>query len=413
MFEQVTTYKARSSDDQRFSNSKAPAEPDPKVPQAVGPPLSHSILVYSTDIINALQAVVAYYPSQDLSGDVLRIDWPYRVLVHHYDELVAFREQVMLKALEDLCVRERNASEHLKLLIQFLDETVMVDIRAEAGRNKQGWATYEHFWYSYRPGCVVVSNLVKSDPSDWDAMVVEEVSGGPSDSSGMWRIKGWNLGFDGTYLDRQQIGLSKLSFTGETYFISNTRFIYDRTKLDDQETQKKIAYGRRYWELIQKQCQHYKGKSCDFPYNEVSSSIQVELTALHAISWRLLISYTRANMFPQVDGLVMTDMKEYYTKEPLSKPAFIDRSDLRNWKSDCICSCCKQGNGTSPRLDKKDWSSFQIMSAKSKLTDALYLLCPSEIPAFVFRTRIWGEFNMLSSLAALSGLILISPGFDR
>lgn len=149
------------------------------------------MLINSATIINALRSVVTYYPSQQLSGDVLSIDWPYRVMVHHYDELVAFREQVKSKDPEDLCVREREAPEHLNLLIHFLDDAVMNDIKAEAERNKRGFGTYEHLWYHYRPGCVVLMNYVENEASKWDAFVVQGVSGGPSDEgSESWEIEG-------------------------------------------------------------------------------------------------------------------------------------------------------------------------------------------------------------------------------
>lgn len=276
IFERVTTYKARPSSDKFIPMSNAEADSDADLPRALGPASSYSIIIYSTAIVNALRTVVSYYPSQDLSRDVLRIDWPYRILVHHYDELVDFRKQVMSRTPEDLCVRERDAAEHLEMLIKFLDDAVMVDIRAEAERNKRGFSTYEHFWYPYRPGCVVMLNYLGNDNSKWDTHVVQKVSGGPTlEHSGVWDIDGWSLGFDGTLLDRKLTGGVKDPFTGEYEFKSSTHFIYDRTSLENEEVQKKIGFGKRYWELIQKQCQHYKGKSCDFPYNEVRSPIQV------------------------------------------------------------------------------------------------------------------------------------------
>lgn len=270
IFERVKTYKARSPGDRGLPRSEAGAERDVYPPQALGPAISHRMLIYSAAIINALQSVVAYYPSQELSGDVLKIDWPYQILVHHYDELVAFREQVKSKSPADLCVRERDADEHLNLLIQFLDDAIMSDIRAEAERNKRGFGTYEHFWYPYRPGCVVVTTFLEDDASKWDAYVVQQISGGPSaEDSGQWVIEAWNLEFDGTYLNRKHSKSVIHPFSGEDEFYSYRRFIYDRTKIDDEEAQKKIAWGKRYWELTQKQCQHYKGKSSVFPYNEV------------------------------------------------------------------------------------------------------------------------------------------------
>lgn len=95
----------------------------------------------------------------------------------------------------------------------------------------------------------------------------------------------------------------------------------------------------------------------------------------------------------------MTDMKQYYTDETHRKPAFLDRSDFRNWTSDCTCSACKQGKRI-PRSTRNDWSTFDTLEAKSNLDPAEYLLCPSEIPAFVFRTRTWREFKISYPLAS-------------
>lgn len=276
IFEHVTTYKARRSTEEASATSTAEEEDGTDLPETLGPTRSYSMIIHSAAIINALRAVVSYYPSQNLSGDSLRIDWPYRVLVHHYDELVRFKTEVTLKIPEDLCVRERDAVEHLDVLIHFLDDSVMVDIRAEAERIKKGFVTYENLWYHYRPGCAVVTQYLEDEGSQWNTYVVRNIDGGPTpEHSEPWRIVGWALDFDGTYLDRKRTLQYFETFTGESDWNLHTRFIYDKTSLDDEEARKQIETGRRYWKLIQKQCQYHKGKSCTFPYNEVSTPIQV------------------------------------------------------------------------------------------------------------------------------------------
>lgn len=278
IFEHVTTYKARRSTDKDSATSKAEEEDGPDLPEALGPTRSYSIVIHSAAIINALRAVVSYYPSQNLSGDSVRIDWPYRVLVHHYEELVDFKTEITLKSPEDLCVRERDAVEHLDVLIQFLDDSVMVDIRAEAERIKKGFVTYDNLWYHYRPGCAVVTHYLEEEDSQWRTYVVQSIEGGPTpEHSESWEIMGWTLDFDGTYLDRKLTGQIFETFTGECNWDTHTRFTYNKKSLDDEKARKQIDTGRRYWELIQKQCQYYKGKSCDFPYNEVSTPIQVHV----------------------------------------------------------------------------------------------------------------------------------------
>ncbi|KAL1847379.1 hypothetical protein Daus18300_013964 [Diaporthe australafricana] len=306
IFEHVTTYKTTDTSSQWASkpprNESAHSEHEQAPHRSATAAASHKILIYSTAIINALQSVVIYYPSQSLSGDVLKIDKPYCILAHYYDQLVEFRQHVLSKSSEDLCVREKDAPEHLQLLIKFLDDAVMDELRAESERNKRGQYTYEHSW----------------------------------------------LHFD--------------EFTGEVEL--TTHFIYEKETLDDEEAQRKIAYGKRYWDLIKKQCQYYKGKCREFPYNEV-------------------------------DGLVMTDMKAYYTQHFQRKPDFLEASDFRRRSSDCHCSACKRGTMT-PRPTRNDWSSFYTTTVEEEpeLFDYDFLLFPSEIPAFVFRTRTWETLHV-------------------
>lgn len=397
IFEHVTTYKARRSTDKASATSNAEKEDGPDLLEALGPTRSYGIVIHSAAIINALRAVVSYYPSQDLSGDSVRIAWPYRVLVHHYDELVEFKKEVTLKSPEDLCVRERDAVEHLDVLIQFLDDSVMVDIRAEAERSKKGFVTYENLWYHYRPGCAVVTNYLEDDESQWRTYVVQDIEGGPTpERSESWHIMGWTLNFDGTYLNRIRTGQIFDIFTGEENWDTLNRLIYDKMSLDDEQARKRIDTGRRYWELIQKQCQYYKGKSCNFPYNEVSTPIQVYIVfKVHNRACNIQQDDIATNQpithgFQQIDGLVMTDVKQFYTDSPHRNLKFMDRTDLGVWTSDCTCHACKQGKGTTRRT-RDDWSTFILMSTQSELDPADYLLCPGEIQAFVFRTRAWGE----------------------
>lgn len=396
IFEHVTTYKARRSTDKASTTSKAEEEDGPDLPEALESTRSYSIVIHSAAIINALRAVVSYYPSQDLSGDSLRIEWPYRVLVHHYDELVGFKTEVTLKSPEDLCVRERNAVDHLDVLIHFLDDSVMMDIRAEAERIKKGFVTYENLWYHFRPGCAVVTQGLADEESQWSTYVVRSIEGGPTpEQSKAWQVNGWTLDFDGTYLDRKSTIFFKNIFPGEIHWSTHTRFIYDKTSLDDdEEARKQIDIGRRYWELIQKQCQYYRGKSCNFPYNEVSTPIQAytvfQVRNKACNIFHVATKQPMTHVFQQVDGLVMTDLKQFYKDSPHRKPDFIDDMDLGVWTSDCTCSACKQGKGTTRRT-RDDWSTFKLASDQSKLEPAEYLLCPREIPAFFFRTRAWGE----------------------
>jgi len=89
----------------------------------------------------------------------------------------------------------------------------------------------------------------------------------------------------------------------------------------------------------------------------------------------------------------MVDMEGYF-EDPsvVERPLFLDNTDCRNWLSDCRCAVCKargkEDRDTQPLFD--EYNSISP-SDYDDLTPHQYLLCPSQIPAFVFRTRTWGE----------------------
>ncbi len=149
IYDVVTVYKTRPL------NSKTTIEEPP--PTSSTP--SHSLRIYSAAIIHALQSIVQYYPGQDLTGDAIDMPWPYPILVHHFDELTKFREQCMAKPSSQLCVREREVPEHLELLLRFLDTGIMVDVRAEQERNRNGFYTWEGYWVAMKPGITILQSL--------------------------------------------------------------------------------------------------------------------------------------------------------------------------------------------------------------------------------------------------------------
>ena len=86
----------------------------------------------------------------------------------------------------------------------------------------------------------------------------------------------------------------------------------------------------------------------------------------------------------------MTDLVSYFTQNQYSKPELLDMSDLRNWISDCTCAVCgsRPKNSVSSLFEEYNQMTVEDMG---ELTPHMYLLCPIEIEAYVFRTRTWGE----------------------
>ena len=90
----------------------------------------------------------------------------------------------------------------------------------------------------------------------------------------------------------------------------------------------------------------------------------------------------------------MVDMDAYMETFPDRRPKFMgSTSDGRTWVSDCTCSVCNQRRKTSEvKKSTAIFNAYQGLPPKTmdKLEDEQYLLLPSQIYAYVFRTRTWG-----------------------
>ncbi|KAI1122744.1 P-loop containing nucleoside triphosphate hydrolase protein [Nemania abortiva] len=350
----ITTYSTGKAVDQLDEESLAQA-----ISTVVSPPV-YSIHLTSPAIINALRSVVQYYPSQDLTGDIM-INWPYPILVHHYDELQKFREDVAKKDEKELCKREERAYEDLGLLLQYLDDSVMPEVLQERERNAKGYFTFEYMWVMLKPGTTFLGHF-STDAEFYHPHVVEAMVGGSLQYPPMdWEIHSWDMRYDGRYLGRYTTIGGHKKFDGQKPL--SFTIVGDLTNRSElpEIVSNQLKYGERYWNLLQKQCRQYKGKTQDV-------------------------------LSKEVDGLVMVDMKSYYADGD-NHLRLKATADCRNWTSDCKCEVCKskiihEKDGSKIVSLFEDYNHIAIESRRT-LTPHQYFLCYPEIPAFVFKTRTW------------------------
>ncbi|KAI0551808.1 P-loop containing nucleoside triphosphate hydrolase protein [Xylaria curta] len=357
----VTTYLIGSP---LSSWDQSSEEPSAEAVSTITSPPSYSLHLISPAIVNALRSVVHYYPSQDLTGDIV-IDWPYPILVHHYDALTQFRDNVAQKDEVDVCERERRAFDDLGLLLQYLDKSVMSEVLQERERNAKGYHTFEHMWVRIKPGTTILYKY--TDDTEFHPRVVHSVTGGifgfPPTA---WTVVTWDMRYDGIYLGRYQSQHKRPKFDGQqkfTYTIVEN--LQNRTNLPERVTNQ-LNYGETYWRLLQKQCRQYKGKTQDVPSKEI-------------------------------DGLVMLDMKSYYAHTGRTM-RLMNTDDCRNWTSDCKCEVCKR-RMTNEKDSSKMVSLFEdyngiTIETWNTLTPHQYFLCYFEMPAFVFKTRTWETLHV-------------------
>jgi hypothetical protein len=263
---EISTLAAENNETLSKTVNQAPAT-------SVAP--SYFLRIYSWAIINALRVVVEYYPEVNLNGDVIELNWPYPLLVHHYDELREFQERCQSTDASELCEREKDAAEHLRLLLEYLDTHVMEKVKAEKKRNSEGSTTFDYEWVAWKPGTTVMTKYRSSD--NWIIGVVHSCKGGifvnPPEN---WNYVLWNLKYDGKRLIRQRCVVQAAPFDGaKPMEITIDRSNYDDAsmkKIMEQQSSIKeaVEVGEMYWDFLKPVCKEYKGASWKNPANEES-----------------------------------------------------------------------------------------------------------------------------------------------
>ncbi|RYP82370.1 hypothetical protein DL769_001695 [Monosporascus sp. CRB-8-3] len=241
-FERVSVFRTKHDIETNAEKGKT----EEKAPSLTGATPTYYLRIYSVAIIHALRSVVQYYPEQDLSGDVIEVDWPYPVLVHHYDELRRFREACANREPSETCVRERHLDKPLELLLRFLDEEVMDSVNAEKERNKRGYATFDYLWVAHKPGTMMMD--LQIGETEWEAGIVYSISGGIfTQPRRRWTVCIWSMEYNGSSLGRVPKFTCFEKFDGEESFSGLYTVIlgdeeFESAKLENEVVKQKIEY---------------------------------------------------------------------------------------------------------------------------------------------------------------------------
>ncbi|KAH8900654.1 P-loop containing nucleoside triphosphate hydrolase protein [Thozetella sp. PMI_491] len=390
-FERVSVFRTK----QEPGKEDKKADTKEKQVPLTGAIPTYYLRIYSVAIIYALRSVVRYYPEQDLTGGVIEVKWPYPVLVHHYDQLREFRKACLEKDPSDLCVRERQVGAHVQLLLDFLDREVMDVVNAEKERNKSGRYTFDHMWVALKPGVTIMMKHIGA--KEWVPAVVFSMAGGIfGQSREDWTINHWSMLYDDKWLGRVKRNTTWNRFDGEGEFATSIYVVeqgdtLEKIKSESEHTKNAIECGKIYWDLMQKQCRHHEGKAMDFPHNDINALVMVDLKSYYAETEKKREEDRVASPFRihQISTI----------------PAHLTKHDLRDYVSECRCRVCSSRN----KVDIKKSRVFEDYCDISReddpeLTDHQYLLCPSTITVFVFKTRTWERVHVKS---------LSAPRFQR
>lgn len=270
-FEVVKSIFTRRTDKRKESNDDSDDLP---------PPISgfsepnYSMRIHSAAILNALRSVVKYYPSERLVGSPVTLQWPYAILCHHYEQLSRFSITCRNSDPSTLCKLEKDASSHIDLLLGYLDEAIMPQVRAEQERNARGLYTWDWYWVSHMPGRTSIYRM--SHVPGWHSQVIYSIQGGAFDHTRSmprpWILKYWGLELNGSRLVRVKTTSTFSAFDGEQLISDNTilpNIVDDKSEPNIPIVREQIRLGGMYWDLMRNGCRWHSGKSLQFPYNEV------------------------------------------------------------------------------------------------------------------------------------------------
>lgn len=259
-FEIVTTFRSSKRPDDINNENKL-------LLTSVAPKRSMRIL--STAIAHALRSIVRFYPSQDLTSDVIKIDYPYAVLVHYYDELMDYREAIGPNSSEEFCHRANGAYEDLEILKGFLDEHIMPAVEEERARNRQGFHSFEWMWVDLKPGTWYISHdVVKNEVI---AGVIHSLRGGSFESPSIsWGLRYWTMQYDGRVVARLLHDSTIAEWNGDA--TKTLRSLDLRVRPREEAVERCIDRGKIYWKLLEKQCKYFHGRAEEVLHRNVSSS---------------------------------------------------------------------------------------------------------------------------------------------
>ncbi|KAK7946075.1 uncharacterized protein PG986_010396 [Apiospora aurea] len=334
------------------------------------------LMVCSPPLLYALRSVIRYYPELELTKEFPMFGWPYPALVHHYDELKeCAAEWGARRDDRTTCLLKRDIPEHVQLLLEYLDTTIMAQVNEEKELNRRGIYTFGFAWVSQKPGTTIVY-----DKDDAYLPRRPAFPAPPHGHSGDWPGTILSPGPFVVLPSRSDAPVAHLDVEGSD----------DSSGLTDEDTAGQllptsmpssfdvtgsIESGSSYWDVVPEiQCRRFKGFSADYPRVEI-------------------------------DSIVVIDHQQALKEHPHEGiPPLLSNAELAAWYPPrCPCDACneenqegegeaelngRQPNNNKEERDFEDYGRIEPGSGRT-LTPHQCLLCPSSTWAFVLNTRSW------------------------
>ncbi|KAI0853312.1 P-loop containing nucleoside triphosphate hydrolase protein [Daldinia vernicosa] len=351
-----------------------------------------SMVINSIHLINALRAVVEYYPNTSLLGDTVTINAPYHMLAHHQAALARYKINQPETHDDEYA---HTTAKHIDVLLGFLEETLGTRIREEEKRHnsKVPLATFDNLWVILKPGDIIYA---KHD-RQWTPFIISSVTGGPcvNESSAPYIVHCWNITYISEKLCRTMRAFDIDPFSGEEVIknlpVIPARFFQGENgnATPEEAMAKQVLLGKRAWELS-------KG-----PNHMLYNGLLVEKEPGFDQDYPSATGYMEGRVI--VDNIGFSHYSLDHPRgnicsprartPPHSRPP--PRKDqLPYFAPKCACNACTKAN---PKDVLSPFAIFQDLDPASDSPpeiDLYYIVLSKIVSGFILRDRRWGYFNV-------------------
>ncbi|KAH0563422.1 hypothetical protein GP486_002012 [Trichoglossum hirsutum] len=226
------------------------------------------VKINSPLLVNALRAVVSYYPGSNLLEEPLTFSEPYRMLVHYRNDLKAYKDNHSPNHTQEY---REECNQHIDILLGFLHQNFDGGLELEEARYQQDppMCTYEYLWMLFKPG-VDIYTITEDYPRNCpkSVVVVSSILGGQVQHEyEPYRVYTWNLQSDGENLRRSPAHVEIIPFDGEKEIRSLNA--YPTSFMEEEERkeieQRLISRGKRYYDYTSISHKHFRGYTLSDP----------------------------------------------------------------------------------------------------------------------------------------------------
>ncbi|KAI1454557.1 P-loop containing nucleoside triphosphate hydrolase protein [Annulohypoxylon moriforme] len=351
------------------------------------------MVINSVHLINALKAVVGYYPSVSFLGDTVTINAPYHVLVHHRDALARYKVKQPKAHDEEYA---STTAKHIDVLLDFLEKTLGDQIREEEERHRRcpPSATFDKLGLIFKPGEVVYA---KQDYK-WTPFALSSFTEGYTNNQGSvtsHRIVCWNISYSTERFCRIMHSFNIDPFTGEEA-ISNlsvipARFFRGEDDLTDPDyvMDEQAELGKLVWKLSERPSyMSYDGSLVD---RSPEFNWSYPVSASGYMSGRVIVD--QAGFTRYALDCPGESRRRGRSPPPTNQPPIV-KDTLPYLAPHCGCSACGKAKVyivSSPFADFEDLDpTFHDPPDK----ELYYVVLKKVVSGFILGERRWGHFNV-------------------